>query len=197
MTAPLETLRQAVLTWVAAYAKPDGVALVTAGLGTAVQVVFADQPHERPDLPYLTIDVTSPGAANGHDEQIDGLTGGGAPTKTPKGRRTATISIQGYGEDTAEWLEELRLSMTLADAVADTLEAAGYPRFGFFTDGPLTNVGQLLDTENEHRYGLDVFVHYAVAGAARTQIELATIETTVTQSSDAYPDLETTITATV
>jgi len=194
MTAPLETLRQACLTWVAAFASPDGVALVTAGLGTAVEVIFADQADTRPDLPYLTIDVISPGASQGFDEELDALTVGGVPTKQGRGHRTAVISIQGYGEDTAEWLEELRLSCALTDDVGLTLATAGYPRLGFHTLAPVQNLDQLLDTSTEARYGLDVSVHYIVTGAARAQVELATITATVTQSSDAYPDLETTIT---
>jgi len=188
MTAPVETLRLAALTWVKAYASPVGTALAED------DAIFADAPFPRPALPYLTIKVISPGASRGFDEQIDGLTVGGAPTKRGKGHRTAVISIQGYGEDTAEWLEELRLSCATADAVGDTLAAAGYPRLGFFTLDAVQDLDQLIDTSTEARYGLDFTVHYAVTGAARTQVELATIEATVTQTSDAYPDLETIIT---
>jgi len=194
MTAPAETLRQAVLAWVAAYANPTGVALVTTGTGAQVQVIFAGQDSPRPDLPYLTISITSLGPADGHDEARVTLDGSDVPQHTAYGRRTASVSIQGYGEDTAEWLEELRLSCALADDVADTLEAAGYPRLGFYTEGTVQQIDQLLDTSTEDRYSLDVSCHYTVSSAARTQVELATIEATVTQTSDAYPDLETTIT---
>lgn len=195
MTAPLETLRQATLTWVAAYAKPDGTALTTVGLSDAVQVIFADQADERPDLPYLTIGFTSPGAQQGYDETRVTLTGGGAPQIKAHGRRTAVLSIQGYGEDTAEWLEELRLSCAMADQVADTLEDAGYPRFGFHPEAPVQKLDQLLDTSFEPRYGFDVAVHYTVStGTAREQIEAETIEADVTTTSDACPDLSTSIT---
>lgn len=190
MTAPVETLRQACLVWVMAYANPAGTALA------ADEAIFADQPFPRPDLPYLTINVIAPGATQGFDEEVDGLTAG-VPTKRGRGHRTATISIQGYGEATAEWLEELRLSCATAETVADTLEAAGWPRLGFFTLAGIERLTELLDSSHEPRYGLDVTVHYTVTAAARTQVELATIAATVTQSSDAYPDLETEISVSV
>jgi len=189
MTAPVETLRLATLTWVQAYANPAGTAL------TAAQVIFASPAKARPPLPYITIDVISPGPRDGHDDTIVSLTAG-VPYHKARGRRTATISLQGYGEATAEWLEELRLSSALGDDVADTLEAAGYPRFGFMP-GAMQDVGKLLDSSSEARHSFDVTVHYEVTSAPRVQVELETIEADVTYSSDAYDDLTTDISVSV
>jgi len=132
------------------------------------QVIPADDKGPRPSIPYLTVKLIAHGLPRGVDEEIRGVDGGGAPTVKIIGQRVSTLSVQGFGGASAEWLElaALRLRrpdvIALCDTLAITVEA----------EGGIDDVSAMIDTEIEPRYACTFEVSYAHADdAAATQTE--------------------------
>ena len=86
-----EEVYQAVLDWARVGAVgPTDTALTNA------QVIRADQDAPRPPKPYVAVKVTVGDIPVGVDEEIDSLDAG-TPTRTLRGERRGTLSIQGFG----------------------------------------------------------------------------------------------------
>lgn len=107
------------------------------------------------------------------------LTGGANATgasQAVRGEREVTISLQGFGAETAEWLDRLSLRVQRPDVVALCL-AAG---FGVRAEGPLRELTALLDTSFQPRYLRELTVGYQLYDAPDAAVEFETSETTIT-----------------
>lgn len=140
------------------------------------QVKVKGNKKAKPGAAYLDCMVVTPDLSVGTDHTINGLDGGGAPTVTPVGERTAVVQIDGYGEDSYAWLETAKLSLVLED-IQDTIADAG---FTFVGTNPVLSLNELLDTGYEARYTLEIEARYRVSGGAVTQVEATNVNVDLT-----------------
>lgn len=146
----------------------------------ASQIIPADDKGPRPSLPYLTVKVTAADVAVGVDEKKEGSSGG-APTVTPRGIRSGSVSVQGYGAITSEWIQDATLALT-SSSVQAVLTAGGLTvtTLGSGT----TDLSGLLDTKFEPRFLKEFQIGYAVLGNEETLVELLNAEMNLTLESE-------------
>lgn len=147
MTATRETVLQA--------ARDLCQALATGTALTDSQVIPADDDGTRPALPYLTCKVTTI-VQQGTTERRDKWATGTSLARHHHGGFLASVSIQGYGAGSDEWMERIRLH--LDDFAAETIETSAGVSFAWCTD--VTDLSALLDTSIEPRFSMDLFVSF-------------------------------------
>lgn len=153
------------------------------GLTDGKVIVHNPAGGPRPALPYLAVRVVGDRIV-GEPERVDSLTGGDDPQTRSRGFREATVTVFGYGDAAAEYLELFRIDLT-KPAIDALIEAAG---FSLAADGQTTETPALLDTAIETRWQCDFTAVYAVEGTNETQTaaELLSIATSYTDQSGTY-----------
>lgn len=154
---------------------------------TDAQVIPADDRGPRPALPYLTVKVTTADLQVGEDEARYGLDGA-VPTVTVHGTRRGTVSIQGFGAASEEWLATARLALRLPTTQV-VLNAAGLT---IVPMGAPRDISAMLDTGIAARFAWDLEVLYGVSSAAEQETEAAIA--TLTSVMDGNPSDMTTVT---
>lgn len=146
------------------------------------QIVPADglRPNTRPTPPYLTVKVTTADVSLGVDELLES-TSGGAPSVTPRGQRSGTVSVQGFGSATSEWLQDATLALR-SQAVRTILDAAGLTVTTL--GASVTDLSLFLDTGFEPRFLKEFQIGYAVRGTEEVLVELTNVETGLTLESE-------------
>ncbi len=181
-----EDITQGVRDWLKRAAVDDATDL------TDAQVIVVDEDAPRPPPPYLTVRVITPGTVVGHDERLHGVSGG-VPIREVAGVRRATVSVQGFGAATADWLEEAVIGLQRVSVLAIT-RAAG---ISVELLGDTSDLSTLLDSGIEPRFARDFAVLYGVRGGEEALTEMLTAEIAMTfegEPSDPDP-LTTTIVA--
>ena len=145
-------------------------------------VIIADQDHVRPELPYLTVRVLSYDIEVGIDGDLVLDDGEGGATWEARGRRTSTVSLNGYGDGAEEWLRRAH-AMLRAPSVKSLLDTAG---INVREAGDLQNLSALLDQGTQARFQRDIEVDYELAGdqEAVVPLELVELESTYTGLPD-------------
>lgn len=119
-------------------------------------VIARDPNAPRPTPPYVVMGWTALGVYQGEAERIvmevDGVTV--ERVKTPRG---GTLSIQGYGEVTSDWIEDFKLSLDDTEESRLTESAAGV---SIYSSGGMRDITQLVQSALERRYTLDLDVTY-------------------------------------
>ncbi len=182
-----EQVVQFVREWLKAGATP-GTPL------TDVQVKKQDVKGPRPALPYLAVKVLVADIEVGEDEDRYTDGGAGLVNQHTVGHRRGTVSIQGYGKETAEWLARahrmLRDPLIMRTVLKD--EATGEGISLVALGSGLVDLSAFLDTEIEPRYLREYDVAYAVSDIADPQSgpEATSIEVTSTfyKNDPAEPD---------
>lgn len=174
-----EDLLQAVRTWFKANAAASAL--------TDAQVIVADPSGAsvRPGLPYVTVKVLSYDTIIGQDEVLHGASGSN-PTAQVRGGRRFTVSIQGFGEAAADWLDCAALSLSREDVAQDLADAG----LSLMPMAGSTNDADLLDTAFEPRSIREFEGEYQLTGDTATLIPLTSVEITQTQSADSAGDLD-------
>jgi hypothetical protein len=131
-------------------------ALATGTTLTDSQVIPSDDDGTRPQLPYLTCKVLSV-ASQGTTEKRDKWSTGTSLSRHHNGGFVASVSIQGYGAGSDEWLERIRLH--LDDYAAEVIETASGVSFMYATD--VQDLSAMLDTSIEPRFTMDLFVSFS------------------------------------
>ena len=110
---------------------------------------------------------------------------GALPAVVYVGRRSTTVSVQGYGRATLAWLERAfqRINAPEVQALNAAAGVALVPQ------GGLTDLSSLLDTAFEHRYGRDVVAVYKRYGDPSFAVPVESVVMTAT--TGAALDLET------
>jgi hypothetical protein len=165
-----ETLLQACRSWFKTALSPDV---------TDDNAIPADDKGPRPKLPYLTFKLTTADLSAGVDEQVNeiGALPDEFPTVRTRGTRRGTLSVQGFGADSAGWLEvaTLRLRRPSIQAI---LDAAG---LSVINQGGVTDISALLDTEIEPRFLREFELGYAVVDAdTEDLVEMKLVEAEIT-----------------
>lgn len=150
---------------------------------TDAQVIDAGAKGPRPAMPYVTTRVTSPGdpLLHGPAERIDGLTAGAIPQATMQERREATISLQGYGADTADWLSQAQIRLDSPDSLLLQRDSS----IALLLQTPMTDISALLDLEEERRFSLELRLRHQYADDPAEQIEL--LDTQIDITLERYP----------
>lgn len=159
---------------------------------TDAQVIPADDRGPRPALPYVTVKVTTADVQVGEDEARYGLDDDDVPTVTVHGTRRGTVSIQGFGAASEEWLATARLALRLPTVQA-VLNAAGLTVVPM---GAPRDISAMLDTGIAARFAWDLEVLYGVSSdpEQETEAAIATLTTTLERFPD-DPDAFTTTTS--
>lgn len=161
MASVRDDLVQAVREW---FKRADVCSL------TDKQIIPANAKGTRPDRPYLTVNVLTLGNRVGAgDETLHRVndTDPDFPEIRARGERTATVSIQGFGDEAGDWMEGAVLSLII-EKIRDSIKTAG------FTFRPLGGQGvqSLADKFGsgfEQRYSLDIEAAYKIAGPWHTE----------------------------
>lgn len=173
-----ETILQAVRSW---FKTALGI--------TDSQIIPADDKGPRPALPYLTVKVITADIPVGTDETIRELNPAtDVPTVRGRGHRSGTVSVQGFGADSAGWMEVAALRLRY-DSIQRLLSDAGIAVIN--RGGGVSDISALVDTEIEARYVRDFEISYTVLDTdAEDLTEAARVEYDVTlkdQESDPDP----------
>ena len=104
------------------------------------------------------------------------ITADAVPVVTFLGQRRASVSVQGFGSETSEWLERAAMRLQIP-SVQTALDAAG---LSVLTRGGITDVARLLDTEIEPRFLREFEVFYALRTDPASVTPLEQVVTTVT-----------------
>lgn len=158
------------------------------GLADA-SVLVAQQSTTRPALPYLTVDVVTPGVQVGEDELFYDLGGaGGTMREWVRGQRRATVQVSGYGTDAPELLELVRLALgsPVTRATAETTYGISL--------GPVVSqqdLTALRETDFEVAAMLELAVNYRTESTPVASPEASRVELLVTLDGgdDPSPDL--------
>lgn len=157
------------------------------GLGDSA-VLVAQQTMPRPALPYLTVEVVTPGVQVGEDELFYDLGGaGGTMREWVRGQRRATVQVSGYGTDAPELLEQVRLSLG-----SPVTRAAAETTYGISL-GPVVSqqdLTALRETDFEVAALLELAVNYRTDSIPVASPEASRIDLLVTlDGDDTPPDL--------
>jgi hypothetical protein len=156
---------------------------------TDLQVILNDG-GDKPPKPYLTVHVLMlDRLVNMDDEQQRSLDGSDDPQVRTKGQREATVSIQGFGQETADWMADARLDLDLpaADAIFEAANLSVMTLGGESRDNPP------VDTIIEDRYLMEFEVAYALESAYQGLTEATEMEIEMTFESTPN-DIDTTLT---
>lgn len=158
---------------------------------TDAQVIRADPraSSARPPLPYLTVKVVAADVRAGVDELIATRGAGDAADYRARGLRRMTLSIQGFGGDTAAgWLEDFTLALALPTTV-DQLRLGGV-QLRDITGS--SDAARLLDTAFESRVLREYEALYIAQTASDADAGIEADQAQVTNTytgSDAPGDL--------
>lgn len=143
-------------------------------------VIVADQDHVRPALPYLTVRILSwdVGGGPGVDEDLIRATDDGA-TWEARGRRTSTVSLNGYGDGSEAWLVRAH-AMLRAPSVRTLLDTAG---ICVRDAGNLQNLSALLDEGTQTRWQRDLEVDYELDFVADDREDVVPLEEVVVENT--------------
>lgn len=173
-------LELAVLTWVQHGAVAPGASPLS-----DPTVIWADQPGPRPERPLLTLKLTSAGSHYGEDEGLDGCNDDDEPIRTIVGDRTASLSVQGYGEGAVDWLDTLGISWR-RESIKALLLAQGLT---ILDAGPVTDLTAALDGSPEPRHLREFQVGYREVDDPETLIEMAEVQVDLTtQGASEFTD---------
>lgn len=154
MTATYESLLQAVRNWV----------LLATSL-SALRVIPTDDHGTRPELPYITVSLTTFDLELGHDEQVLSVDGGELVEQI-RGDRRASVSLNAYGKRGADLLALCHVSLSQT-VIKQHLHDA---RITLTSAGQTQDISSLVDTSIEKRFVKDFYLDYAFETAA-TEID--------------------------
>jgi len=131
------------------------------------KVIVANQP-QRPDPPYVMVNVTLHDLTVGADEDVPSLDGSLDPQMARRGRRQATVSWHAYGDLAHEWIQATKLRLFRND-VLTLLNAVNIQLIPL---GGISNVDAGLDSRIESRglQELDVYYELLTDAEARTAV---------------------------
>lgn len=106
------------------------------------------------------------------------------------GTREATVTVNGYGEESDESLQEATWSL-----YSPSIQAVYQPlELSIELEGSMLNLSELVDTEIEHRYAQDYLVLYRHRSTLERIVELAEVQVETEYNSDSSADQTETIT---
>lgn len=155
---------------------------------TDEQVIPADDTGTKRVAPFLLVKVVAADIQVGEDEARYGLDDDDVPTVTVHGTRRGTLSVQGFGAASEEWLVAARLALRLP-ATQAVLNAAGLT---IVPMGAPRDISALLDTGIASRFAWDLEILYGVTSAAAA--ETAAAVAIITSVMDGNPSDLTTVT---
>ncbi len=160
-----QALREDIRVWCKAAASSTAL--------TDDQVIPANSDRPRPAPPFLTVRVLTDDLPVGSDETVSYVEAGVLKTRQ-RGLRTGTVSVQGFGESAADWLQRLAGTLHLP-AVLALLTARN---LSLRPLGGIVDVTALLDNAREPRFSRDFAFSYLWRSDPVTVLAAASVETT-------------------
>lgn len=122
-------------------------------------VIFANENGPRPVGPYVTLNLITQSVRVGSDDYLES-----SPTVTElnlatRGQRTATLSINAYGQTAYDELWLLKQSLDLPNNKATAI-AQG---IAILRDQDVVDLSRLRDNEIEKRAQMDIIIGYDVS----------------------------------
>lgn len=142
------------------------------------QIIAADDKGPRPELPYLTINVSAYDVPASTDYEDWSASSGGQVDVGARGLREGTVSLQGYGRTSAQWLTDLPLLLH-RDSNQAVMTAQGLDLLP--PESGVRRVPQLVDTSIEDRFIRDLAFTYREIGATE---EVPDVRNIVGEDSD-------------
>lgn len=155
----------------------------TAG-GQVILRDLTDTPRPKP--PYVTLGWLTLGDPQGETERIVTQNSEGAWVVQKRTPMLASLSIQGYGEITSDWL--LCFQNELGDVQNVRLIGEG-AQCSVYNSGNVRDVTVLLNSSRERRYSLDLDVGYNLI-TEREVLEVADVQVDMVYDSPVAGDLE-------
>lgn len=120
------------------------------------RIIPADDPGERPKLPYIMVDLIQFDDQVGQDELEGGCDTLGRPTVVARGYRRATVTLQGYGVGSAQLITKAALRLNNPSI----LELMQTNNFSARPINPATDISELASNEIEKRFAKDFELQY-------------------------------------
>jgi len=172
-----ETVIQAIRTYLKAHSASSAL--------TNAQVIPADDKGPRPALPYMTVSVGA-NSKVGTDEICD-IVVATVPYKYARSQRTITVTVDGFGLGSEDWLETSSIGFNLPNQqkTLRDLDLTARP------NGDIIDLSSMRDTAIEYHFSQDWTVDLCWTSANQEQVEVLTFETEIT-ADDLVVDVTTT-----
>jgi len=148
------------------------------------QVIKSEQDGPRPQIPYLTVGLTTFDIVVGSDDIRSGLDGSGIPTVSVRGQRRATATVQAFGDLATEWLTEAKSSIWKESAKA-ILKDAGLS-VSILGSGQ-SNIAAVIADQTELRSTQDFDIAYTYNSNESTSVQLDVFDLGLTLESESPP----------
>lgn len=134
----------------------------------ATSVVVAPYDGTRPALPYISVQLTSPGRASGQDESHQTSTSGSGGTFQQRviGHRVALLTVEAFGAGCFDAIEAVRTGIAI-DSIRRAALAAGISPLD---TSELRDLTQVIETGFELRAQVDLRVGYVVERTANESV---------------------------
>jgi len=136
-------------------------------------VIPAYDDGPRPDLPYLMINAGPQAVPIGKADKVYD-TDSGTPREAVEQAYATTLSVNGYGAETSDWLADMHLSLQQT-AVRRLLRDE---KIGVTEESGTRDLSALLDTEYEFRFQRDFEARYVLRLDPANLVEAKTLELT-------------------
>lgn len=121
-----------------------------------LKVIWANESGVRPKLPYVSLNFINPGMRMGSKDNIEYA---GDDAFQVVGQRSATLSVNAFGDEAIQQLMNFRDALETAEAMDYTREQ----QISIVPDGKPKDLSELVDTKIEKRAQLDLSVGYTVS----------------------------------
>lgn len=135
--------------------------------GANASIRVANQGKTRPDPPFMTIRLITWDVPTGATGYVKPAVGG----QTVTNWRSATLSVQGFGEVTRIWLEAMAVLLD-DEGIMIALEGA---KLAAHELGGVTDVAALVDTASEPRFVREFRLDYVVTSTPKAVAALSSV----------------------
>jgi len=138
---------------------------------TDSDVIPAYDDGPRPEIPYLMINAGPQAVPYGHADKLYD-TDSGIPRETIEQAYATTLSVNGYGEATSDWLADMHLSL----AQTSTQQLLADEKIGVTQESETRDLSALTDTEIEFRFQRDFEARFVLELPPADLVEASTLQ---------------------
>ena len=161
-----------------------------------IQIIPADDPFVRPELPYLMVDIANLDSTQGTDETIYGINAADSPTARGRGFRLGQITVNGFGVETADLIMQAGVQLAHPRIMRLQKERG----FSLRPISPLLDISTLVSDVIEKRFAKDFELQYLLVDTdpeVLVELKNVEVELTLEREEDDVDALIDTLTITV
>lgn len=125
------------------------------------RIVLADLYANRPELPYLMVDLESFDLAIGPEERLNSISSDDNPQVSVRGMRRGTVTINGYGRGSANLVIQAGFNLRKPSVK----QAVSENNLSIRPIGPLQDISVLVDERIEKRFAKPFELQYLLVDA--------------------------------